>query len=318
MAIKLRCAALLGFLAATSARAATFGYDGVIDTYTVTETGTYDIAATGAAGGTSVYGAAGGQGAGVEGVFTLTAGTVLDILVGQQGFGCYGSGGGGGSFVVTVDGIALAIAGGGGGGYYYGNSAPDGSTGPSGSLFAWSAGGGGSAGHASGGGGLLGDGGDAGDDAFYGSPGRAFLNGGAGGTGGEYGANGGFGGGGGGGYYGGGGGGGYSGGDGGTYFDSGGGGGSYLDAAAASQVLFADASTGNGSVTITELSALPEPGPLPVFGAAVPALRGLRRRGAVRCRAPARMPRTARRASGGGPARRLSDAFRAIIRRPGA
>src|SRR3954453_21796629 len=71
-------------------------------------TGTYDILAIGAGGGSASFGnesAAGGRGASVEGTFALTAGEVLSIIVGGQG-GNGGSvgGGGGGSFVVITPG----------------------------------------------------------------------------------------------------------------------------------------------------------------------------------------------------------------------
>ena len=63
--------------------------------YTVPTTGSYIITALGAGGG-----GIGGSGASLSGTINLSAGTVLDIWVGQQPIaGDEGSGGGGGSFV---------------------------------------------------------------------------------------------------------------------------------------------------------------------------------------------------------------------------
>ncbi len=285
MTMKPIAAALAGLVAAATAHATPFSYSGAIETYTVAESGLYAITVIGAAGGTSLYGNAGGQGAEVSGVFSLSAGTVLSILVGQQGYGGYGAGGGGGSFVVSGDGSPLAVAGGGGGAYLNANDAADAGTSAAGT-------GGGASGRAAGGGGLLGDGAALYTSYtwFYGAPGLAFASGGAGGTGGTSGAQGGFGGGGGGGTYGGGGGGGYIGGDGGAAYGAGGGGGSFIDPGALDPLLLAYASTGDGSVTITELAAapllapatsadVPEPASLGLFAGAAVLLRALRRRG---------------------------------------
>jgi hypothetical protein len=78
-----------------------------IETYTVPETGEYEITATGAAGGVAEDSTRhlvdAGAGATVSGDFELTAGQVLDILIGTQaanGQNGEDGGGGGGTFVV--------------------------------------------------------------------------------------------------------------------------------------------------------------------------------------------------------------------------
>jgi len=86
-----------------------------IQSWTVPSTGAYNIKALGAQGGN-----VGGLGAEISGNFTLTAGTVLKILVGQEGqfissSSNNGGGGGGGSFVTLNNNTPLLIAGGGGG-----------------------------------------------------------------------------------------------------------------------------------------------------------------------------------------------------------
>ena len=235
-----------------TAQATTFSYSGSIVQYTAPTTGTYDFSAGGAQGGPGF--SAGGLGADVSGDYFLTAGTVLDIVVGGEGssgnFGAdFGGGGGGGTFIY-VDGtnqLLLAAGGGGGSGYNNGSAAPGG---PGQNAASGEAG----SGPSSGAGGSGGSGGAGGDNAAYpynGGAGGGFLSAGGNGLGGgpcnvysngsgDGGsglsgsfaggtgagstsarcANGGFGGGGGGGYSGGGGGGGYSGGGGG---DGGGG-----------------------------------------------------------------------------------------------
>src|SRR5208337_4519307 len=80
-----------------------FTYSGGIVDYTVPVTGTYDITAAGAQGGAGDTWN-GGLGAQIGGDISLTAGTVLEIVVGGVGltgnFGTvWGGGGGGGSFV---------------------------------------------------------------------------------------------------------------------------------------------------------------------------------------------------------------------------
>ena len=92
---------------------------GGIQRWTVVTTGNYIITAVGAEGGTNTdHGYIGGYGASMEGTFSLTAGQVLEIVVGQSGIdGGNDAGGGGGSFVVVQGaGSPLLAAGGGGGG----------------------------------------------------------------------------------------------------------------------------------------------------------------------------------------------------------
>jgi hypothetical protein len=94
-----------------------------IQSFTVPSTGPYRIKVAGASGQNSSNGA-GGFGMIVQSDFTLTAGTVLNIVVGQQGLPTVGVGtyfggtGGGGSFVYTgaIGGGGLLSAAGGGGG----------------------------------------------------------------------------------------------------------------------------------------------------------------------------------------------------------
>lgn len=86
-----------------------------MQSFTVPHTGVYQITAIGAQGGYN-----GGHGASISGNFTLTTGTVLKILVGQQGTqdnnGQFNAGGGGGgSFVTDNSNNIMVIAGGGGG-----------------------------------------------------------------------------------------------------------------------------------------------------------------------------------------------------------
>ncbi|XP_074631956.1 uncharacterized protein LOC141890395 [Acropora palmata] len=121
------------------------GRFGVIQQFTVPRTGSYRIKAWGARGGTHSYNYGykpgtyyGGNGSFIEGVFTLTGGTILNIVVGQRGGDSVevkggtatnksaaqlglslednaGTGGGGGSFVYTTGNMLLLAAGGGGG-----------------------------------------------------------------------------------------------------------------------------------------------------------------------------------------------------------
>lgn len=200
---------------------------------------------------------AGGKGARMLGVFSVTGGSSLSILVGQRGANASssleqaGGSGGGGTFVVNALNERLLIAGGGGGAtnssvILSGGDAPiteagqDGGGGGFGGI-------GGSGGvtylnslsdyhTGTGGGGFTSDGTGIsdGDKTRFGTPnypGTRFLDGGAGGVAGSLGRNGGFGGGGSAGSTGGGGG-GYSGGGGGAPYNEnasygGGGGGSY-------------------------------------------------------------------------------------------
>jgi hypothetical protein len=261
--------------------------------WTVPISGSYRIETYGAEGGASLgtnTAGLGGQGAIIKGDFTLTAGQIFTIVVGQKGAGTnYSGGGGGGSYVVTGANIPLSVAGGGGGGYgnigdtrgwgpgypgvitttagasnvpggpTYGNPATG--TGGGAPGLGGTAGYGGGSGVASGGGGLLSDGAPGGTptNPTYNYGGKAFINGSAGGASSAVTAScwGGFGGGGGSqpatGY--GAGGGGYSGGGGGSLVNSlsgnGGGGGSFNGGA--NQVNIAGANSGDGKVIITEL-----------------------------------------------------------------
>ena len=119
------------------------GRFGVIQRLSVPRSGRYRIKAWGARGGTHSinYGDSpgtyyGGKGAFIEGIFALTKGTVLNIVVGQRGGDSVevkggqstqktaaelglsvednaGTGGGGGSFVYTTNNVLLLAAGGG-------------------------------------------------------------------------------------------------------------------------------------------------------------------------------------------------------------
>jgi hypothetical protein len=109
-------AMLLG--AAGAAQATTFKYENVVQTYTVPTTGLYDLTVEGAQGGSASHNRSiGGLGAEVSGEVSLSAGEVLQIVVGGVGTGGFdGAGGGGGSFVYLSDKThPIAVAGGGGG-----------------------------------------------------------------------------------------------------------------------------------------------------------------------------------------------------------
>jgi hypothetical protein len=242
-----------------------------IQEWTVPQTGSYTIEVWGAEGGSSTgYSKTAGKGARMKGTFSLVTGSVLKILVGQQGpdVNCT-PGGGGGTFVTTENNTALIVAGGGGGAStdYNGIDAVTSTSGAANTANSASGGtngnGGGSCTTGShsggGGGGLLGDGSDATTNQ---GRGYSFLNGGTGGnavrSGGQYG---GFGGGGGASNctVGGGGGGGYSGGAGGEHYNecgptdnersAGGGGGSYNNGS--SQSNSAGIRENHGQVIIT-------------------------------------------------------------------
>lgn len=94
-----------------------------IQSWTVPKFGTYYIVAAGASGGPSDK-ASGGRGAIVTTSIVLQAGTVLKLLVGQQGTkGTNNGGGGGGSFVAfSSNNSPILVAGGGGGAQSYNNS----------------------------------------------------------------------------------------------------------------------------------------------------------------------------------------------------
>ncbi len=240
--------------------------DAGIQNWTVPNTGIYTIEAVGAGGGSATsYTSYPGRGALINGTFSLTAGQVIQILVGQRGVnGTIEGGGGGGTFVVLDDNDPLIVAGGGAGTYgsdsnratYADASNESSGRAGEGTSTGGTGGNGGSAGAsgngASGGGGLTGNGGDGTSTSSYG---LSFTDGGTGGaacSSGTAGA-GGFGGGGGSEhcYYGSaGGGGGYSGGGGGgTSSASGGGGGSINNGT--DQTNIAGDNSGNGYVSIT-------------------------------------------------------------------
>lgn len=237
-----------------------------IQNFTVPVTGMYRIEAIGASGASVSIACNknGGLGARMAGDFSLTAGTVLKILVGQMG-STQGEdgGGGGGSFVTNLSNSPYVVAGGGGGasnniqlcgsGVLNGLNATITMTATSSgdNLVAGGAngnGGGSSGGSGRGGGGLLTN------AVGSGGIGIAFVNGGAGGTGNNN-NHGGFGGGGCGWFNGGngGGGGGYSGG--GTSsaqpFTGGGGGASFNGGT--NQTNTAGFNSGHGLVKITQL-----------------------------------------------------------------
>lgn len=241
-----------------------------IQNFTVPVTGMYRIEAIGASGASVNIACVknGGLGARMAGDFSLTAGTVLKILVGQMG-STQGEdgGGGGGSFVTNLSNNPFVVAGGGGGATNNvtacGGSTLDGinavittsGTASANSLaIGGNSGNGGTitnGGSGGAGGGLLTNGGVS---ANANGGGKSFVNGGAGGTGNNN-NHGGFGGGGCGWYNGGngGGGGGYSGGgtSGNNPWTGGGGGGSFNSGT--NQTNTAGFNSGHGLVKITQL-----------------------------------------------------------------
>lgn len=101
-----------------AAATTTFSYTGAKTTYTVPAWATtLIITAKGAQGGSNTaYNTTGGYGAVLTGTFTVTGGSVLNLLVGGAGANAKGSpSGGGGSFVATSGNVPLLVAGGGGG-----------------------------------------------------------------------------------------------------------------------------------------------------------------------------------------------------------
>ncbi len=266
--------------AATGSVTTTFNYTGAKTTYTVPYGATsIVITAKGAQGGSATTpGNAGGLGAVVTGTFTVTGGSVLNLLVGGAGTNHLDSAsGGGGSFVATAANAALLVAGGGGGaGTNYSAAAANASLtttgntgydpGRTGNAAGGSGGAGGGAGRLTGGGGgFSGNGVASGSDggASISGPGISFLNGGAGGASSTSSAcatwssaPGGFGGGGGAGYAAAGAGGGYSGGGGtdGCPAGTGGGGGSYNGGTNPSSAV---TNTGHGQIIITVPVSLP-------------------------------------------------------------
>ncbi len=243
----------------------TFNYTGAIVNWTVPAGVTsVTIEARGAQGGYNTSSTTqSGLGATMVGTFSVTPGSILNILVGEQPSASAGNGGGGGSFVTDNTNNPLIVAGG-GGGSSQGNDSPDkhgqagtsGGTGAGGGGVGGTAGSGGSIG-ASGfqsgaGGGLLTNGADG---WTAGTGGFAFVNGGAGGPSNGT-ARGGFGGGGSGSsYVVGGGGGGYSGGGSGGNATAGVGGGGGSFNSGTNQTNTGGVNSGHGVVIITYTNA---------------------------------------------------------------
>ncbi len=254
-----------------------FTYDSKLGVqgFTAPLTGTYEITAYGARGGSNFY-AKGGLGAEVSADFALTEGEELLIWVGGKGAGSAtlkgGAGGGGGTWIEDQDDRELLIAAGGGGGAGGGENM---GTAGGGAVNGSGKGGSNGGGVGGGKGGSIGHGGSGGTAPYSGGGGGGYTtDGGAagggggdsfpalrGGSGNDGGGEGGFGGGGGGGKYGGGGGGGYSGGGGGTVETAkklgygGGGGGSDILPAATSKLYDGAVRSGYGVVDITEPTA---------------------------------------------------------------
>ena len=241
-----------------SAATNTFNFSGAIFDYTVPVTGLYDLSALGAQGGSYVISVltnkSGGLGAQVDGKVTLTKNDVLHFLVGAQGGSGLAAGGGGGATYVYDGANLLMVAGGGGGA---------GTTAHGGVGLTTNTGTSGGVGSRSGGGGGLVDNGGNGSNVFLvgrATGGKSYANGGAGGVGKGFGGNGGFGGGGGASATAGGGGGGYNGGAGAAALGGGLGGGSYYDVGLiSSPVETSGFRSGDGLVSLTLLSAAPEP-----------------------------------------------------------
>ena len=175
-----------------------------IQQFTIQTPGIYRLEARGAQGA-SAGAAAGGFGARMIGDFTFTVGTVLKIVVGQQGIGSSSGagGGGGGSYVATSTNTPLIVAGGGSGAGdtgFPGSAAGTGSVGNAGGACANAGvtgfGGGDAAACGQGAGGAGGFYGDGASGSSWGSQrGFGFVNGSNGGTSSSGGRDGGFGGG---------------------------------------------------------------------------------------------------------------------------
>jgi hypothetical protein len=238
-----------------SSQVSSFTETGSLQTATVAESGEYQITLYGAAGGSGLNNA-GGAGAEVVVDIDLTAGTVLDIVVGEEGASTQPQGGGGGASAVYIPGeapVAIAVAGGGGGGSYYGSGGPGLASDPNGEAP-------GSGDAFGGGGGSFNSAGGSENQTYpniEGGGGGALDDGAAGGVGADGLGAGGYGGGGGGGEDSGGGGGGYGGGDG-AYLAGGGGGSSYVetDPSIISSSETQGVETGDGEVSFTFLAPL--------------------------------------------------------------
>jgi hypothetical protein len=269
--------AIAMIVGAAEAGAVTFNFTGSETTFTVSETGVYDILVYGAQGGRGDLSGPGGLGAEAGGDILLSAGTRLTILAGGQGASGalgegYAAGGGGGSFVFEGNGATTLVAAGGGGGSGFispetggnGQTTTAGQAGSGNGGAGGTSGGGGGGGRGNGGGGGGAGVADGGMDGTGSQPGqgapnvRSFgaLN-----------APGGFGGGGGGGFNGGSGGGGFSGGGGGYLSAAGGGGGSYVGPSFFNNVLTGGANSGDGYVTVDFVGpAVPEPATWTLMG----------------------------------------------------
>jgi hypothetical protein len=265
---------ILGLIILCMPQVFTFTFTGALQTFIVPENvSSITIQAIGAAGGSVSSIRTGGNGASIQGDFTVTPGEILSVLVGEQGQGSDeldAAGGGGGSFVWSGNGFSalnlssLLIAAGGGGGACDAEDGFDGEIGESGGNGGAPAGGNGGSGGTGGGAGTGTENGGGGAGIITnggssiapesGTGGTAIDAGAAGGAGGPSAGAGGFGGGGGGGSSGGGGGGGGFSGGGGGAFDAGiptagGGGGSFNSGT--NQVNTPGVGTDNGVVVIT-------------------------------------------------------------------
>ena len=111
----------------------TFQYSGSLQSFDVTTTGTYLLAADGAQGGGSGNNS-GGLGAEISGEIMLTARTELEIVVGGAGSPAGDGGGGGGNFIYISGATSplLVAGGGGGGGFFAGAVGGGGQTGTAG------------------------------------------------------------------------------------------------------------------------------------------------------------------------------------------
>ncbi|MHB1756745.1 MAG: PEP-CTERM sorting domain-containing protein [Leptospirillum sp.] len=276
----------------------TFDFTGRYETFTVPTTGTYDITAGGAMGG-SGNGELGGEGYKIGGNFNLTSGEILQIVVGDNGSSGFNSssssgGGGGGTYVglgptyySDIRPLLIAAGGGGGGGGDF-QGLPFNGAGGNGTGVAYGSnsapGIGGVGGSGGGGGGGFSQDGTSGNFGYYGAGGGgySFTSGGSGGyPGGLRGGAGGFGGGGSGASInnpaglGGGGGGGFDGGYGGSAGFGGSGGTSFYDVALGT-VNISGLNSGNAFLTISYgsypplvLSGTPEPSTWILFGTGV-------------------------------------------------
>jgi hypothetical protein len=250
-----------------------FFFTGGFQSFLIPDTATYQFNVTGAGGGSS-SGYLGGYGATISGNINLTAGTLINIVIGGVGYsgvGSNGGGGGGGTFIYIDQSNPLMIAGGGGGagsrtigsGASLGTSGVNGNPGGIGGQNGL----GGSPSGGSGGAGFFGDGtGHAGGSSLINATPFA---GGVGNT-----TYGGFGGGGGTDNQGGAGGGGYSGGAGGRNYIGGGGGGSF------SSTSFSNisGSVANSSDGYFNIQSVPEPSALSLLAVGLGGLAMMRRR----------------------------------------